>query len=89
MLVEVGIAKGSLEFSHHVCLRSLFLHHHHQGSLEAEGKNSNTEATLDAFSVHSQNQNKATNTLLSEQDHSGWRLMAEGKHPSFSPQWHF
>lgn len=27
--------------------------------------------------------------LLSEQDHSGWRLTAEGKHPSSSTHWHF
>lgn len=28
-------------------------------------------------------------TVVTEQDHSGWRLMAKGKCPSFSTQWYF
>lgn len=55
----------------------------HQCRLEAE--DSNTKPTLDTFFPNSWNQNEYISTLLSEQTHSGWKLMAEGKYPPCSP----
>lgn len=77
MLEEVGVTAGRTAW---LCLsRDL------QCRLEAEGKDSNTESTLDTFCLNSWNQNEYISTLLSEQAHLGWKLMAEGKYPSRSP----